>query len=101
MEIILLLNLSVDQLREIKRITFAMLLCMVSKIKQVPRKGFVAVSRENPYIDCSKMKFINFEPFREKCQSKAESESESRSHSSSKSSSRSRSSSQSRSKSTS
>lgn len=54
-----------DQLREIRKMTFAQLVCIVTDMGRVPRKGFVAVSKKNPYVDCKELKSFNLLPFKQ------------------------------------
>lgn len=55
---------SKEQLREIKGMNFAKLICLVTDVVKVPSKGFVGPSRTNDYIFCKNLKLINFHVFK-------------------------------------
>lgn len=38
---------------------------MTTDVERVPRKGFVAISKENGYIDCKKLDPLDLTPFKE------------------------------------
>lgn len=52
-------------MHEITKMTFAKMVCMVTDIKNVPREGLIALSKDNPLVKCSKLNVFNAHPFKE------------------------------------
>lgn len=61
----LLWPIFIEQISEIKGITFSQIICMSTSIEQVPVQGFVSISTENPTVMCNELNAFNFELFQQ------------------------------------
>ncbi|KAJ8731729.1 hypothetical protein PYW08_014459 [Mythimna loreyi] len=49
------------QLKQIRKSTVSMLMCTVGDgVSEIPKKGFLKVSKKNPFVPCSKIQKIDF-----------------------------------------
>ncbi|KAJ8731730.1 hypothetical protein PYW08_014460 [Mythimna loreyi] len=61
------------QLEQIRKVSVSLLICTVGDgVDEVPKKGFLRVSKKNPLVPCSKIQKIDFRAWADdKCQAKS------------------------------